>query len=377
VLQLVTDSLRYWVTSFHVDGFRFDLGVTLGRESNGFDPGSGFFDALRQDPILTRVKLISEPWDVGPGGYQLGHHPPGFAEWNDRFRDSTRRFWRGDAGERPEFAARLAGSGDVFDRHARGPWASVNYAASHDGFTLADVVSYAQRHNEPNGEDNKDGHGENYSANWGVEGLTTDQSILDIRARVHRAMLATVLFAHGTPMLLAGDEFGRSQAGNNNAYCQDNDVSWWDWSVANSEAGRDMRRFVARLITLRQQHKALHQRHFLHGHREPAPGIFDIAWFEAGGELIPEDSWRQPEIRLLALRRAARNDDGTVSLLTLLLNPTGEDHTFRLADPVLPAIVFIDTARPDAESLIVADNKIEVLSRSAVLVFARLERPAQ
>src|ERR1700691_1457057 len=209
VLQMVTDSLRYCVTSFHVDGFRFDLGVALGREANGFDPGAGFFDALRQDPILTRVKLISEPWDIGPGGYQLGHHPPGFAEWNDRFRDSTRRFWRGDAGQRPEFAARLSGSSDLFDRRARRPWASVNYAASHDGFPLADVVSFAQRHNEANGEDNKDGHGENYSANWGVEGPTTDQSILDIRARVHRAMLATVLFAHGTPMLLAGDEFGR------------------------------------------------------------------------------------------------------------------------------------------------------------------------
>ena len=377
VLQMVTDSLRYWVTSFHVDGFRFDLGVTLGREAHGFDPGSGFFDALRQDPILTRVKLISEPWDIGPGGYQLGHHPPGFAEWNDRFRDSTRRFWRGDSGERPEFAARLAGSGDLFDQHARGPWASVNYAASHDGFTLADVVSFAERHNDANGEDNKDGHGENYSANWGVEGPTTDQSILEIRARVHRAMLATVFFAHGTPMLLGGDEFGRSQAGNNNAYCQDNEISWWDWSIANSEQGRDLRRFVARLIALRQQHEALHQRHFLHGHREPAPGIFDIAWFESGGELILEESWNKPEIRLLALRRAARNDDGTVSLLTLLLNPTAEDHAFRIADPVLPAIVLIDTARPDAESAIVTDNKLEVLSRSAVLVYARLEKPAQ
>ena len=377
VLQMVTDSLRYWVTSFHVDGFRFDLGVTLGREAHGFDPGSGFFDALRQDPILTRVKLISEPWDVGPGGYQLGHHPPGFAEWNDRFRDSTRRFWRGDVGERPEFAARLAGSGDLFDRHARGPWASVNYAASHDGFTLTDVVSFAERHNEANGEDNKDGHGENYSANWGVEGPTTDQSILETRGRVHRAMLATVLFSHGTPMLLAGDEFGRSQSGNNNAYCQDNEISWWDWSIANSEPGLDLRRFVARLIKLRQQHGALHQRHFLHGQREPAPGIFDIAWFEANGELILEDSWKKPEIRLMALRRAARTDDGVVSLLTLLLNPTAENHAFQLADPVLPAIVLIDTARPDAESEVVSDNKVEVPSRSAVLVYARLEKPGQ
>ena len=175
-------------------------------------PKSPFFAALRQDPILQRVKLISEPWDLGPGGYQLGHHPPGFAEWNDRFRDSTRRFWRGDAGERPQFAARLAGSSDLFERHARRPWASINYAASHDGFTLADVVSYAQQHNEANGENNKDGQGENYSANWGVEGETTDTAILKTRGRVQRAMLASVLFAHGTPMLLAGDEFGRTPA---------------------------------------------------------------------------------------------------------------------------------------------------------------------
>ena len=232
VLQMVMDSLRYWVTSFHIDGFRFDLGVTLGREAHGFDPGSGFFDALQQDPVLTRVKLISEPWDLGPGGYQLGHHPPGFAEWNDRFRDSTRRFWRGDPGERPELAARLAGSGDLFDRYARRPWASINYVASHDGFTLADVVSFTQRHNETNAEANNDGAVENYSANWGVEGATSDEKITDIRARVRRAMLATVMFADGTPMLLAGDEFGRTQQGNNNAYCQDNEISWMDWAMA-------------------------------------------------------------------------------------------------------------------------------------------------
>ena len=351
--------------------------MTLGREAHGFDPGSGFFDALRQDPVLTRVKQISEPWDLGPGGYQLGHHPPGFAEWNDRFRDSTRRFWRGDAGERPELAARLAGSSDLFDRQARHPWASINYAAAHDGFTLADVVSFAHRHNEANREDNKDGQGENYSANWGVEGQTTDASVLEIRARVQRAMLATVMFAHGTPMLLGGDEWGRTQGGNNNAYCQDNETSWWDWSLAASELGSSLRSFVAKLIALRQEHTALRSRHFSHGLREPAPGIFDIAWFEANGEMIPGDSWENPEIGLLCLRRATRNGDGTVSLLSLLLNPTGEDHFFRLPDPVLPARVLMDTARPGAEELGVNDNKIDVLSHSAVLVYARLERPPQ
>jgi glycogen operon protein len=377
VLQMVMDSLRYWVTSFHVDGFRFDLGVTLGREANGFDPGSGFFDALRQDPILTRVKLISEPWDLGPGGYQLGHHPPGFAEWNDRFRDSTRRFWRGDAGERPEFAARLAGSSDLFDRHARRPWASINYAAAHDGFTLADITSFAQRHNEANGEDNKDGQGENYSTNWGVEGTTDDKAILETRSRARRAMLATVMFAHGTPMLLAGDEFGRTQGGNNNAYCQDNEISWTDWSMAESADGRILIDFVSRLIALRQEHTALRSRHFLHGQREPAPAVFDIAWFNEDGVNVPESSWTNPEHRLLSLRRATRNADDTVSILTFLLNPTGEDHTFQLPEPALPANILIDTAHPDVSTRELKEKKCNVERHSAVLIYSKLEPPVQ
>jgi glycogen operon protein len=210
---MVMDSLRYWVTAFHVDGFRFDLGVTLGREPHGFDPGAGFFDALRQDPVLTRVKLISEPWDLGPGGYQLGNHPPGFAQWNDRFRNGVRKFWRGDAGQRQDFAARLAGSGDIFDRQARRPWESVNYIASHDGFTLADLVSYSQHHNEANKEE---GAGEGYSYNWGIEGPPDDPKILETRVRVQRSMLTTLFLSLGTPMLLGGDEFGRTQRGNDN-----------------------------------------------------------------------------------------------------------------------------------------------------------------
>jgi isoamylase len=375
VLQMVMDSLRYWVTAFHVDGFRFDLGVTLGREATGFDPGGGFFDALRQDPVLTKVKLIAEPWDVGPGGYQLGHHPPGFAEWNDRFRDSTRRFWRGDAGERPELAARLAGSSDLFDRHARRPWASINYAASHDGFTLADIVSFAQRHNEANGENNHDGQLENYSANWGVEGPTDDVTIIEKRARVRRAMLATVMFAHGTPMLLAGDECGRTQGGNNNAYCQDNEISWLDWTMAETPESQQLIRFVSKLIALRQEHTALRSRHFLHGQREPAPGIYDIAWFNEDGANVPEASWKNPEHRLLCLRRATRNADGTVSILSLLLNPTGDDHTFQLPEPALPSHIFIDTARPEADVLDLKEQKVLVRAHSAVLVYSNL-RPA-
>ena len=373
VLQMVMDSLRYWVSSFHVDGFRFDLGVSLGREASGFDAGSGFFDALRQDPVLTRVKLISEPWDLGPGGYQLGHHPPGFAEWNDRFRDSTRRFWRGDAGERPEFAARLAGSSDLFDQHARRPWASINYAASHDGFTLADVVSFAQRHNEANAESNNDGQGENYSANWGVEGATNEKAIIEVRARVRRAMLATVMFAHGTPMLLAGDEFGRTQGGNNNAYCQDNEISWLDWTMAETLEGRELTRFVSKLIAVRQEHTALRSRHFLHGLREPVPGVFDIAWFNEDGVNVPDASWTNPEHRLLCLRRATRNGDGTVSILTFLLNPTGEDRSFHLPEPALPGQILVDTARPEAEVIELKEKKVNVRPHSAVLVYSNLE----
>jgi isoamylase len=375
VLQMVMDSLRYWVTSFHVDGFRFDLCVTLGRESTGFDPGSGFFDALRQDPILTRIKLISEPWDIGPGGYQLGRHPPGFAEWNDRFRDSTRRFWRGDRGERPEFAARLAGSGDLFERHARRPWASINYVASHDGFTVADIVSFSERHNEANGENNRDGQAENYCANWGVEGQTEDKVITETRARVRRAMLATVMFSHGTPMLLAGDEFGRTQSGNNNAYCQDNEISWLDWSMAEALQGRELVRFVSKLIAQRQEHTALRSRHFLHGQREPAPGIFDIAWFNEEGVSVPEASWTNPEHRLLCLRRATRNTDGTVSVLTLLLNPTSEDHSFRLPEPAMPGRVLIDSARPESDVVDLKEAKVDVQAHGAVLVYCNLRPP--
>src|SRR5436309_8545693 len=284
VLQMVMDSLRYVVTQIHIDGFRFDLGVTLGREPYGFDLGAGFFDALRQDPILSRVKLISEPWDVGPGGYQLGHHPPGFAEWNDRFRDSIRRFWRGDTQQRAEFAARLAGSSDLFDRHARRPWASVNFAASHDGFTLADVVSYEQKHNEANGEDSRDGHNDNYSANWGAEGPSDDPKINETRGRVQRGLLATVLFSHGTPMLLAGDEFGRTQRGNNNAYCQDNEISWLDW--ANRDRG--MEDYTARLAAIRAAHPELSNPQFLRDE--------DVEWLQADGSPFGETAWRDADL---------------------------------------------------------------------------------
>ncbi|HKS61466.1 MAG TPA: glycogen debranching protein GlgX [Xanthobacteraceae bacterium] len=376
VLQMVMDSLRHWVTQFHVDGFRFDLGVTLGREPHGFDPGAGFFDALRQDPVLSRTKLISEPWDIGPGGYQLGHHPPGFAEWNDRYRDAIRRYWRGDTGQRGETAARIAGSSDLFDRHARRPWASVNYAASHDGYTLADVVSYIEKHNQANGEENRDGHGDNFSANWGVEGPTDDPQINETRARVQRALLATVMFSHGTPMLLCGDEFGRTQQGNNNAYCQDNEISWLDWKKAETPEATALAAYVARLAQLRRENPVLRSRHFLHGKDEPAPGILDIAWFDTHGEIISSESWNNPEKRLFALRRASRIEDGTVPVLTLFLNPSDQDRVFRLPTQNVPTRLLIDSAAPDKPESDIVGEEITVATRSAVLTKSVLQTGA-
>jgi glycogen operon protein len=374
VLQMVMDSLRYWVTAFHVDGFRFDLGVTLGREPHGFDPGAGFFDALRQDPVLTRVKLISEPWDLGPGGYQLGNHPPGFAQWNDRFRNGVRKFWRGDAGQRQDFAARLAGSGDIFDRQARRPWESVNYIASHDGFTLADLVSYSQHHNEANQEE---GAGEGYSYNWGIEGPPDDPKILETRVRVQRSMLTTLFLSLGTPMLLGGDEFGRTQRGNDNPYSQDNEISWFDWKQAESPDGRALTAFVARLIALRRAYPVLRSRRFLHGRHVMAPGVKDIAWFNERGEPISSDAWNDPEQRVIMLRRAGFSGGGKIAIVTLCLNPSAEDIRFRLPEPIIPARILIDSARPDASEEPIAGNEVEVLARGAVLVGATHDVPPQ
>ena len=377
VLQMVTDSLRHWVNSFHVDGFRFDLCATLGRERGGYDPGAGFFDALRQDPVLTGVKLIAEPWDIGPGGYQLGNHPPGFAEWNDRFRDGVRRFWRGDAGHRPAIAARLAGSADIFARHGRRPWASVNCVTSHDGFTLQDAVSYVEKHNEANGEANHDGHPANFTSNWGVEGPTDDPAINAVRDRVRRAMLATVFFAAGTPMLLAGDEFGRTQRGNNNAYCQDNEITWLDWRMAASPDGTALTAYVARLAAIRREHPVLRSPVFLHGRVHPAPGIADIAWFDERGETLSADAWNDVEQRTLLLRRAMSGPEGKVSILTLLLNPTNEHRQFRLPAPHVPTRILLDSAEQVADERDLQGSDVPVAAHSAVLLHASIERAAQ
>ncbi len=379
VLQMVMDSLRHWATSFQVDGFRFDLGTTLGREHAGFDPCSGFFDALLQDPVLSRLKLISEPWDIGPGGYQLGNHPPGFAEWNDRFRDGIRRFWRGDSAHRPELAARLSGSSDIFAHRRRKTWASVNYAASHDGFTLHDLVSYSERHNEANGEGNRDGHGANYSGNWGVEGPSDDLAICALRERVKRAMLCMVFFAHGTPMLLAGDEMGRTQLGNNNAYCQDNETSWIDWALAATPDAQSLTRFTARLIALRRAWPVLRSADFQHGTIEVAPGLPDISWFDEAGQPLSIDAWNDPAAQLLALRRASLLDpypnrqSSGVGVTLLVMNATAEDRGFTLPAPAFAWRLMLDSAAPDAPERPLDAPAITVPSRAAMLLAARTE----
>ena len=368
VLQMVMDSLRYWVTSFRVDGFRFDLGVTLGREGNGFDPGSGFFDAIRQDPVLSRVKLISEPWDLGPDGYQLGGHPPGFAEWNDRFRDGARRLWRSDPGQLPDFAARLTGSSDLFNRRHRQPWASVNYVASHDGFTAADVVAYAEKHNIANGEENRDGHNENCSANWGIEGPTEDPAILAVRGRVLRALLAMPFISLGTPMIAAGDEFGRSQQGNNNAYCQDNNLSWVDWTEAASEEGRQLTHFVGTLAALRRAFPILGGKRFLTGTDVILPAVHDVDWFDAQGEPMSIDAWNDAEGRTLVSRRAGKARDGGIDVLLLLFNASADDVVFRLPPPAFDWHLVLDTADPLADPLLTAPSITPSMAPSAASV---------
>ena len=339
VLQMVMDSLRYWAAEMHIDGFRFDLCTTLGREPYGFDPGSGFFDAVRQDPVLSGVKLIAEPWDVGPGGYRLGHFPSGWAEWNDQYRDTVRSYWRGDHGLLPDLARGLAGSADLFQHNDRRPWCSINFAACHDGFTLADTVSYVDKHNEANGEQNLDGHNHNCSNNYGAEGPTDDPDIQDLRARQMRNMLATVLFSQGTPMLLAGDEFARSQQGNNNAYCQDNEISWLDWSA--DDHGQALQRFVRRLIALRKAHPALRRPRHLHGVEVSEAGIKDLTWLSPGGEEMTDGHWQDYFARCFGMLMAgdtghfvdAAGHPETDDPLLLIFNAHTEPVPFLLPVP--------------------------------------------
>jgi isoamylase len=300
VLQMVADSLRYWATEMRVDGFRFDLATILAREPYGFDEGGGFLDACRQDPVLSGIKLIAEPWDIGPGGYQVGQFPPGWAEWNDKFRDTVRRFWKGDEGVLPDFAKRISGSGDLFNKRGRKPWASVNFVTAHDGFNLNDLVSYNDKHNEANGEDNRDGHSNNHSWNHGVEGPSDDDAINSLRERQKRNLLATMLLAHGTPMLLAGDEFGHSQGGNNNAYNQDNETTWLDWLAIGPQA-QALREFTRKLIDIRKAFPILYRGRFVIGSYNEELDVKDVTWLTPDGQEMNDGHWQDIHARCLGM----------------------------------------------------------------------------
>jgi glycogen operon protein len=289
-LQLIMDSLRYWVTEMHVDGFRFDLAPVLARELWEVNRLSAFFDIIHQDPILSQVKLIAEPWDVGPGGYQVGNFPVRWAEWNGKYRDAVRHFWKGDSGRVPELASRLAGSSDIYRPSDRSAYASINFVTAHDGFTLRDLVSYEQKHNEANGENNQDGHDDNVSRNWGVEGETDAPRILEIRRREMRNFLATLVLSQGVPMLSHGDEIGRTQRGNNNAYCQDNEITWMDWELEDWQ--RELLEFTRRVIAIRHSNPVLRRRHFFTGQEEGEGGVKDVTWLGPGGAEMTDVDWR-------------------------------------------------------------------------------------
>lgn len=321
VLQMIMDSLRYWAESMHIDGFRFDLGTILGREPEGFDQRSGFFDAIMQDPVLSKLKLIGEPWDIGPGGYQVGGFPPGWAEWNDKYRDTVREYWKGD-NVASEFAARLLGSGDLYDLRGRRPWASVNFITAHDGFTLNDLTSYNDKHNEANGEDNNDGHNDNRSYNYGAEGPTTDEGINAVRDRQRRNFLTTILFSHGTPMLLAGDEFGRSQLGNNNGYCQDSEISWVEWDKV-PDTGAALREFTRRVIKLRAEQPLLRRESWRDG--------MDIKWFNAGGGFQQPDQWDEGvTLGVYIGRPDLHTEEGIWHDVLMLFNPYEGNVPFQI-----------------------------------------------
>jgi isoamylase len=298
VIQMVTDSLRYWVEQVQVDGFRFDLGTILAREPNGFDNQSGFLKACSQDPVLNTVKMIAEPWDCGPGGYQVGEFPPGWAEWNDKFRDDVRGFWKGDL-PAAALTKRLCASTAIFNQQGRRPWASINFITAHDGFTLNDLVSYNEKHNEANGEGNQDGNSNTSSWNCGVEGPTDDPEINRLRRRQMRNLLATLLLSQGTPMMVAGDEFARTQQGNNNAYCQDNDISWVDWTLMGKN--KSLVRFVQKLTSLRHHYPILRRNLFLTGEYNEELGVKDVTWINANGAEMEDANWGDSGMRCFGM----------------------------------------------------------------------------
>jgi isoamylase len=355
VLQMVTDSLRYWATEMHVDGFRFDLATILAREPYGFDEGGGFLDSCRQDPVLSSVKLIAEPWDVGPGGYQVSRFPPGWAEWNDKYRDAARSFWKGDEGMMAEFARRVLGSGDIFNQRGRKPWASVNFITAHDGFTLHDLVSYDHKHNEANGEDNRDGTDNNRSWNHGAEGPSADEAVITLRERQKRNLLATLLLSQGTPMLLAGDELGHTQKGNNNAYCQDNELTWIEWGAVTTD-GRRLLEFTRKLIALRRAYPMLRRGRFLLGEHHPELDVKDLTWLSPTRSEITTEQWKDPRAKCFGMLLDGRGQPSGIkqrgSDATLLIVFNGHHDVVKFTLPEVPEGKFwtrlIDTNLPAA-----------------------------
>jgi isoamylase len=379
VLQLIMDSLRYWITEMHVDGFRFDLASALARELHDVDRLGSFFDIIGQDPVISQVKLIAEPWDLGPGGYQVGNFPLGWAEWNGKYRDTVRRFWRGVGGQAAELANRLSGSSDLYAESGRRPHASVNFVTSHDGFTLNDLVSYEHKHNEANGEGNRDGETHNDSMNFGVEGPTTDEATVEAREKQKRNLLATLLLSQGVPMLLGGDEIGRTQRGNNNAYCQDNDISWYDWSL--DRRNRSLLAFTRDLIALWRTHPVLRRRRFFQGRLIRGSRVKDLTWYGPDGSEMTDAVWQGAEIRTLGLQLAGnaieeagdRGERITDDTFVMILNADVRPIAFTLPDhaPARHWEVVLDTVYPafaDARAEYPGGAVYRVTERSVVLL---------
>jgi isoamylase len=379
VLQLIMDSLRYWVQEMHVDGFRFDLASTLARQVHEVDRLSSFLAIVQQDPVMRGVKLIAEPWDVGEGGYQVGNFPVHWSEWNGRYRDTVRDLWRGATGALADFGARFTGSADLYARTGRRPYASVNFVTAHDGFTLADLVSYERKHNEANGDGNRDGENDNRSWNNGVEGWTDDPVVIERRARQHRSLLATLFLSQGVPMLLGGDELGRTQGGNNNAYCHDDEVSWYDWEAADLA----MLDFTRRLLRFRRDHPVFHRRRWFEGSAGP-PGLLDIAWFAADGSAMSAERWRGRDGNVVGIFMSADGlvgDDGQPiadDSFYLAFNGSDRDLTFGLPDgsfgdgwrrvldtATSPSFASDVEARPVVDRIAVRGHAVVVLQRSA------------
>jgi isoamylase len=377
VLQLIMDSLRYWVNEMHVDGFRFDLASALARELHAVDKLGAFFDIIHQDPVLSQVKLIAEPWDLGEGGYQVGNFPTKWTEWNGKYRDVVRRFWRGDGGVVSELATRLSGSSDLYEQSGRRPYASINFITAHDGFALADLVSYNDKHNEANGEQNADGENHNLSWNCGVEGPSADRRVLDLRERQRRNLIATLLLSVGVPMISGGDELGRTQGGNNNAYCQNNEISWTTWEPTPER--RDFLDFTRRLIRIWKDHPVLRRRKFFQGRRIRGADVLDIAWLDSSGREMTDAMWSSPDVRCLGVRlngdaidevdeRGARIVGDTL-LLLLNADDVPIAFTLPLMRPEERWETLIDTADPWAPPRrLRPGGRYELLSRSMAVL---------